>query len=352
MKVVIGVDTHKDSHAIVVVDAVGAVLKEFSIQTTSEGYAQAISAVAEYDDVAWGVEGSGSYGRGLVDALLRINAVVYEVPGALTKRHRKHASRRGKSDALDAQAIAEVVLRERDRLPRCQEADEQEAVRILYDRRDRLVRARTETINRLRGAALRLDVRDLPAKLTNRVALQKARRLINPVKGTSYTADALVDEIEEAITDVERLNERIATIEKQLLPFVERLAPSLLELRGASAVVAAGLIGHAGLLANCRDASAFAMRAGVAPVACSSGRNQTVRVNTGGNRQLNRCLHIIALVQVRTSQHAGRAYYQRKRAEGKTHRQAMRSLKRQLATVVFYRLSASLPKPSAGQFAA
>jgi transposase len=187
-----------------------------------------------------------------------------------------------------------VVLRERDRLPRCREADEQEAVRILYDRRDRLVRARTETINRLRGAALRLDVRDLPAKLTNRVALQKARRLIDPVKGTSYTADALVDEIEEAITDVERLNERIATIEKQLLPFVERLAPSLLELRGASAVVAAGLIGHAGLLANCRDASAFAMRAGVAPVACSSGRNQTVRVNTGGNRQLNRCLHIIA----------------------------------------------------------
>ena len=141
-------------------------------------------------------------------------------------------------------------------------------------------------------------------------------------------------------------------IEKQLVPFVERPAPSLLELRGVSAVVAAGLIGHAGLLANCRDASAFAMRAGVAPVACSSGRNQTVRVNTGGNRQLNRCLHIIALVQVRTATHAGRAYYERKRAEGKTYRQAMRSLKRQLATVVFYRLIASLPKPSAGQLAA
>jgi transposase len=352
MKTVAGVDTHKDSHAIVVVDSVGAVLKKLVIQATAEGYARAIAAVAEYEEVIWGVEGAGSYGRGLVDALLRGGAIVYEVPGAPTKRHRKHASRRGKSDAQDAQAIAEVVLRECDRLPRCQQMDEQQALRVLYDRRDRLVGARTETINRLRGAALRLDVRDLPSKLTNRVALQKARRSIEPFRGTSYTADALVDEIEEAISDVERLNERIAALEKQLLPFVERLAPSLLGLTGVSAVVAAGLIGHAGLLTNCRDASAFAMRAGVAPVACSSGRNQTVRVNMGRNRQLNRCLHIIALVQVRTSQHAGHAYYERKRAEGKTHRQAMRSLKRQLATVVFYRLTASLQNPSAEQVAA
>ena len=102
MKVVVGVDTHKDSQAV--------------IRASAEGYAQAIAAIAEYDDVAWGVEGAGYYGRGLVDALLRNDAVVYEVPGALTKRHRKHASRRGKSDAQDALVIAEVVLRERVRL--------------------------------------------------------------------------------------------------------------------------------------------------------------------------------------------------------------------------------------------
>ena len=87
-------------------------------------------------------------------------------------------------------------------------------------------------------------------------------------RGASYAADALVDEIEEAAADVERLGVRIAAIEKQLVPFVERLAPSLLALRGVSSVVAAGLIGHAGLLNNCRNAAAFAMRAGAAPVPC------------------------------------------------------------------------------------
>ena len=102
MKVVVGVDTHKDSHAIVVVDPVGTVLKQAVIRATPEGYARAIAAVTEFDDVTWGIEGAGSYGRGLVDALLRNDAVVYEVPGALTKRHRKHASRRGNSDAQDS----------------------------------------------------------------------------------------------------------------------------------------------------------------------------------------------------------------------------------------------------------
>jgi transposase len=189
---------------------------------------------------------------------------------------------------------------------------------------------------------LRLDLRDLPTKLTSRTALESVLRTSTSVRGTSHTADALVADIEEAAADIERLGQRIAAIEKQLGPFVERVGPSLLELRGVSSVVAAGLIGHAGSLENCRNAAAFAMRAGAAPVPCSSGRNQTVRVNTGGDRQLNRCLHTIAITQVRARSHAGRIYYDRKRAEGKTHRQALRSLKRQLATVVFYRLVSAL----------
>jgi transposase len=80
------------------------------------------------------------------------------------------------------------------------------------------------------------------------------------------------------------------------------------------------------------------MRSGAAPVVCSSGRNQHVRVNHAGDRQLNRLLHIIALVQRRTLDHAGQHYYARKLAEGKTPRSAMRCLKRRLATIVYYRL--------------
>lgn len=335
---VAGVDTHRDAHSIVILDPVGRVLKQLTIAANPDGYQQAIEVATSFGDVIWGIEGTGSYGRHLADALLKYGALVYEVPGTLTKRHRKHASRRGKSDVQDAQAIAEVVLREADRLPRCEQSDEQEAVRLLYDRRDRAVRLRTEAINRLRAGALRLELRELPSDLTTGPALDRYELMLGALSGVSHTTDALTEEMADTIGDVRRLNARIAKLERQLLPFVKRLAPNLLLLRGISTVVAAGILGHGGSLRNCRDASAFAMRAGVAPIPCSSGRSQTVRLNMGGNRQLNRCLHIIALTQIRSENHAGARYYERKRGEGKTHRTALRALKRQLATIVFLRL--------------
>lgn len=107
---------------------------------------------------------------------------------------------------------------------------------------------------------------------------------------------------------------------------------------GVSDILAAGLVGHAGDLRNLRDAHAFAMRSGTAPVPCSSGRNQHVRVNHFGDRELNRLLWIVAMVQLRFRQHPGRQYFDRKRAEGKAPRAAMRCLKRQLATIIFLRL--------------
>ena len=118
-------------------------------------------------------------------------------------------------------------------------------------------------------------------------------------------------------------------------PFVKRLVPSLLEVRGCSTISAAGLVGHTGSMRNYASADAFASHAGVAPAKYSSGKFESVRVATGGNRQLNRCLHNIANTQMRTPGHAGEIYYYRKRSEGKTHREAMRCLKRRLATVVF-----------------
>ena len=109
-------------------------------------------------------------------------------------------------------------------------------------------------------------------------------------------------------------------------------------------ISAAGLIGHIGSTLNYRNADAFASHAGTAPVQCSSGKYQSVRLNTGGNRQLNRCLHNIANSQMHATGHAGKVYYDRKRSEGKTHREAMRCLKRRLAAVVFRALkSASSP---------
>ena len=337
---VAGVDTHKDSHTIVFLDAVGEPVANLVIPTTIAGFQKAIRVAKKLGDVVWGVEGTGSYGRGLAEALVARQYLVYEVPGSFTKRHRKFGSRRGKSDALDARAIAEVVLREAGRLPRFEESDQQEAIRLHYDRRDRYVRSRTEAVNRLRGAAIRLSLGSLPVDLSTAKALRIVESRLHEMSYASYTARALADEILDACAEIRTLNERISAITRYLRPFVTRLAPELLAMRGVSTVTAAGIIGHAGNLRNYRDAAAFAMRTGTAPIPCSSGRTSAVRVNPGGDRQLNRCLHTIALVQSHAASHAGRVYYERKRAEGKDHRAALRSLKRQLATVVYYRLLA------------
>jgi transposase len=123
-----------------------------------------------------------------------------------------------------------------------------------------------------------------------------------------------------------------------LSPLVKILAPELLAIPGISTVTAAGLIGHAGDMRNTRNSDAFAMRTATAPLQWSSGKTQSVRINTGGNRQLNRLLYIVALVQLRFRAYAGRIYFDRKCAEGKTPKAAMRPLKRQLSTIVYFRL--------------
>jgi transposase len=287
---------------------------------------------------AWGLEGTGVYGRSFAQALVLSSFDVFEVPGIVTKRHRKHASRHGKSDELDALAIAQAVLREGDRLPRFREFAEQEALRLRYDWRDRLVRERTTLINRLRSAALRLGIESVPPDLTSSPGLERLREAMQPSSASGLVEGALIEEALFEIATVERLNAEIRKLERLMSPFVKRLAPELLELCGISVVTAAGLIGHAGDIGNLRNAAAFAMRSATAPIPWSSGRNQTVRINSGGDRQLNRLLHVIAMTQVRSADHPGRRYYERKKAEGKTPRSAVRALKRQLATVVFYRL--------------
>lgn len=329
-----GVDTHRDTHSIVVINQLGEVLDSFTIEAASTGYVDAMKRTAKFDDLIWGLEGTGSYGRPFANALVREGCVVYEVPGTITKRHRRRLRGGGKSDPQDAHAIAEAVLRERQNLPRHLAADAEEATRLLYERRDRIVRERTAKINRIRALAVWLEL-DLPTDLTSSRALETVETLLGEKRTHGYADFEALDEMRDLTADLRRIQHRIAELEERLRPFVDRLAPELLALRGCSVISAAGLIGHAGSTLNYRSPDAFASHAGTAPVQCSSGKYESVRLSTGGNRQLNRCLHNIANVQMRTEGHLGKAYYDRKRAEGKTRREALRCLKRRLASVIF-----------------
>jgi transposase len=247
-----------------------------------------------------------------------------------------------------------VILRESDRLSRFHASVLQRAFRLRYDRRDRLVRERTRAANRLRMAAVLIGVTDLPRDITSRKTAERLSAIALQFKdGVQLhpAATAIVDDLQDAADEIVRLTGKIRMVERQLKELTAEIGSELMSVHGISHVVAAGLMGHAGDLRNYRNAGAFAAKCGAAPVPCSSGRHVAVRVNTGGDRQLNRLLHIIAVAQVATTTHSGRQYYERKRAEGKTHLAAMRCLKRQLATVVYYRLSAVQARLAAADLA-
>ena len=341
MRIVAGVDCHKSSHTVVFLNAVGDIQGELTFATSETGYQTALSLAKQLGCHEWGVEGAGSYGYAFAIFASADGSTVFDVPGILTQRNRKHSSSRGKSDRNDARAIAETVIRESQRLAKFTRAVVERALRMRYDQRDRFVRERTRATNRLRSAALLIGITELPVDISptrtvRRLAASTADlRLSVPA---NVALDAILDEIEDACESIIRINERIKSIQRHISPLVQRVAPDLLEIHGISEVAAAGIIGHSGDIANCRSAAAFANKCGVAPVDCSSGRSSAVRLNLGGDRQLNRLLHVAAMSQVRKRDHDGRKYYDRKRAEGKTHLAAMRCLKRTLATIVYYRL--------------
>ncbi len=341
MRIVAGVDCHKSNHTVVFIDGVGIVRGTLTFPTSSDGYEEALTTAAALGCSEWGIEGSGLYGYAFAIYVLASGADVFEIPGVWTKRNRRTSSKRGKSDTADAKAIAETVLREHGRLPEFRHATMQRALRLRYEQRDRFVRDRTAAANRLRSAALLLGITELPADLTPTKTARRLSALAIKFAATTTISAAMcasLDDIVDAAESIVSFNARIKRVEAILRPMVRKTAPELLELHGISDVAAAGLIGHAGDLANVRSAAAFAMKCGVAPIECSSGRRETVRVNVGGNRQLNRLLHTAAMSQVRKRGHAGRIYYDRKRAEGKTHLASMRCLKRTLATIIFFRL--------------
>lgn len=334
-----GVDTHKDTHHIAILSHLGQVMDLFPIPTTPEGFAEAIERAKAYAPLQWGLEGTGSYGRRFADALLVAGFVVYEVPGTITKRHRRRLRQRGKSDPQDAHAIAEAVLREHETLRRHLEVDTQEATRLLYERRDRKVKERSAKINVLRAIALRLGL-EIGKDMTTIHAMDAFGAKLQAFDANGYSEREAADEARDLLTDIRRLHTQVAELEKRLHPFVKPAA-KLLEIRGCSIINAAGIIGHTGAISNFSSSDKFAAYAGTAPVACSSGKYTSYRLNIGGNRELNRCIHSIALVQTRTPNHPGQIYYEQKRAEGKTHREAMRCLKRQLSNVIFRALKQS-----------
>ena len=235
--------------------------------------------------------------------------------------------------------MARAALRE-PHLPAAQHDHASWEVKLLVDHREDLVAERTRQINRLRWHLHQLNpdlehaTRRLPGPGLRRVAAwlsQATPRAASPVQ---------LGICRNQVTAISALTGQIAELDRQLRQRVTRLAPALLGLPGCGLLTTAKLLAETAGVARFRSEACFAMHAGVAPVPVSSGRTDRHRLSRGGNRQLNAALHRIAITQLRLPG-PGRAYYQRRRAQGDATGEAVRALKRRLARVVYQRLRAA-----------
>jgi transposase len=334
----VGIDVHKHSHAVALIDERGGELGTLTVPNSPEGYRRLLGWLGEHD-AGWalvGVESPGSYGRRLVGALAAAGLEVLHVPAWRTHRER-HRQGPGKTDPGDALAIADVVRRKRRELGPALEPELVRALALLELQRRRFVRDRTQAIQRLRSDWTQLD----PVAEAGVIRCDRQREL-RRLKRISF-GDGLVERlaarcIRELARDIEDLNERIARLDREIAELLDQHDNPLADLHGAGTNLAAAVIAQAGDVRRFRDAAAFARFCGAAPIPCGSGQTAgRHRLHRGGNRQLNAALYRIAIVQQRHHP-AAKAFLARKLAEGKTPREARRALKRHLANVLYRRL--------------
>jgi transposase len=330
--VVVGADVHKRTHTFVAVDEAGRKLGQVTVKADGKGHDKAVRwAQAEFgDDLKWGIEDCRHLSARLEMDLLDAGQTVVRVPPKLMAEQRRTARTRGKSDPIDALAVARAVLREPD-LPEASHDEASRELKLLVDHRDDLVQHRTQVINRFRWHLHRIDPTIDPTPRS----LDRAKTRVQ--LGEFLAGQDGIDTrlARELLEDIATLTVRVNALEKEITVLVAVQAPQLLQLPGCGALTAAKIVGETAGITRFADDAKYAMHAGTAPIPVWSGRTAgRVRVNKSGNRQLNAALHRIAVTQIRLNG-LGKAYYDKRLAAGDSKTEALRCLKRRLARVVF-----------------
>ena len=207
------------------------------------------------------------------------------------------------------------------------------ALRAIVEHRDDLVKTRTQTINRLHVVLTRL----VPAGAKRHLSADHAAEVLRGVRPRDPAAKTLRALAMDLVSEVRQLDRRIAKAANDIQMAVSASGTTLTELHGLGALTAGKILGRVGDVRRFRSAAAFASYTGTAPIEVSSGEVVRHRLSRAGDRQLNFCLHVMAIAQVRHNT-SGRAYYLRKRSEGKSRNEAMRCLKRRLSDIVYRQL--------------
>lgn len=335
MAVIIGMDPHKRSATIEVIDARGDVIAAGKFGTDQAGYVEMVAAGRRFTERVWAVEGCNGVGRHIAHRLVHDGETVLDVPAKLSAQVRVFATGNGrKTDPVDAHSVALVALRTSN-LVHVQVDPELVVMGMLIDRRDELGRARTQTVNRLHRLLLEL----FPGGAKQFLSAAQARALVATVKPRDLVGKTRRRLSVELITELETIDKKIKTADADLRNLVTGRGSTLLDLHGIGPSGAARLLADVGDIGRFANRDRFASWNGTAPLDASSGEQQRHRLSRAGNRRINRTLHIMAIVQLRNPT-AGRAYFDTKKAAGKTSMEAMRALKRRLSNVVYTRMLA------------
>jgi transposase len=329
-RVVIGMDPHKRSATIEAMGPDEQVLGGGRFGTGPAGFEAMLAYTAAWQHRVWAVEGCEGIGKHLVLRLLDAGEQVIDVPAKLSARMRVYATGQGrKTDDTDAHSIALVGVRMTG-LREVANDQALEVLRLLADRRRRIGEDHTRMVCQLHQLLLEL----VPGGAKKDLSAAQARRLLAGVRPKDVAGKTRKRVASELVADLERLYRRKKDANKELIDLVKATGTELLHLHGIGPSGAARLLVEVGDITRFPTKGHFASWTGTAPVDASSGDNVRHRLSRGGNRQVNKALHIMAVVQLRNPTQ-GRAYYDRKVAAGKTPNEAMRCLKRRLSDLVY-----------------
>ena len=334
VKVMIGVDPHKGSHTAVAIDEGESELANLKVRATPHQLDQLLEWAAPFDDRTWAVESAWGLGLLLSQQLLDAGEEVLDVPATLAARVRVLGTgRSNKNDPNDARSVAVAALRAPS-LASVGRSDEVGVLRLLAKRNNDLGRARNRTACRLHALLAELVAGGIPKQIN----ASGAERLLGGVRPGTPIEAARHALAHEHLDDLRRLDAQMKESKRRITDAVVAAKTSLTEVFGVGPVVAAMIIGYTGDVRRFPTRHHYAAYNGTAPIEVSSGGRVVHRLSRRGNRQLNHAIHIAAVTQIRFSHSEGRAFFERKVAEGKTNKEALRALKRRISDAVYHQL--------------
>jgi len=333
--VMIAVDPHKASNTAAVLDPVTKTLIESArFANTMDGYAQLIAFAARWAQRRWAVEGCHGAGRSLAQRLVTDGERVLDVPAKLAARVRVYSRGHGrKTDKDDAVSVGLAALDGTGVLPvACDDA--LVSLRLLCDRREKLTAQRTQAVCRLHRLLAELT----PGGMRRELSANKAQALLALIRPAGDVSKVRMHIARDHLADIRALDARIKYIGTQIAALVTASGTGLTGLFGVGPVVAGRILAEVGDVARFATKDTFASYNGTAPIDASSGDQIRHRLSRAGNRRISHALHMMAVTQIRYPDTLGRLYYERKRREGKTPKEALRCLKRRLSDLVYYQL--------------